>query len=536
VSGRITPIAAQVAAEVKTRLRSPATLVALLLVFAGSVLWIPDPRGNASSLSWRLADGREQAPVYNSAYIGFAASALACIAVTLVGFYLVAGSVRRDRESGVGAILAATPLSRAAYLAGKFAAHCAYLSVVLGLALLAALTAWFRFGVGPFSPSDFFLPFLLLSMPAVAVTASFAVLFDVAPGLSGRGGYVVWFFVFSLVLVALPMLMAGADEKGVLRRWPVLDPAGLATQAALARQSVPGAVGFSTGLEIRDTPFTRVPWNGIAISPRVVAVRALNLLLAVTPLGLAVVLFDRFDPARRRRRARKPGLASRLADRFRRRPPVATSEATAVAMSSAVALSPVAARPSAGRATLAEARLIWDAASFLKWPLLGSAILAGFLPGNGAAAVFFLLLVPIVSEVAAREVLAGTSALVFSQPGVPASAVLWKFAAVAVFLSALGAPLVIRVFIASPVRGLAAAAGILFVAGAAVGLGSLTAGGKLFSGVYLALWYFALNNLPQADFAGVLGKAPVPLYSVVYLSIALALVSAAAVRARWRER
>ena len=93
------------------RMRSVGTLVALLAAFAAAILWIPDPAGHASSLSWRFPDGRVQAPIYDAAYIGFAASALIAILVALGGFYLVAGSVRRDRERGVGVILAATPLS-----------------------------------------------------------------------------------------------------------------------------------------------------------------------------------------------------------------------------------------------------------------------------------------------------------------------------------------------------------------------------------------------------------------------------------------
>jgi len=519
------PIGAQVGAEVRIRLRSPATVVALLFVFAGSILWIPDPKSHASSLYWRLADGRVEAPVYNAAYVGFAASALACISVTLVGFYLVAGSVRRDRERGVGAILAATPLSNAEYLLGKFVAHCAYLAVVLGLALLAALTAWLRFGVGPFSTSDFLVLFLLLSLPAVAVTAAGAVLFDAVPGLSGRGGYVAWFFVFALLLVALPMGLAGTDARGIMRRPPLLDPAGAATQAALARQSVPGAVGFSTGLEIRDAPFPRVPWRGIAITPRLVALRAVNLLIAVLPLGLAIAVFDRFDPARRLRREHRSRLASRL--RLRRRVP---DEASGPAGETPhVALAPVAPHPSAWSAILAEARLIWNAAGILKWPLAASALLAGALPGPGAAP-FFVLLLPAISEVAARERLSGTQDLVFSQPGVPSSTVLWKAAAVALFLLVLAAPLTIRASIASPARGAAAVAGVLFVAGAAVGLGSLTAGGKLFSAAYLVLWYMAVSGLPQADFSAALGRQPVARYSAVYLLIGLVLVAAAALR------
>ena len=85
--------------------------------------------------------------------------------------------------------------------------------------------------------------------------------------------------------------------------------------------------------------------------------------------------------------------------------------------------------PTATRAMLAEARLIWESASWIKWPLALAAILAGLLPGNLAQGIFLVLLVPVISEAAAREDLAGTRSLVFSQPGVPASPVLWKAAA-----------------------------------------------------------------------------------------------------------
>lgn len=182
----------------------------------------------------------------------------------------------------------------------------------------------------------------------------------------------------------------------------------------------------------------------------------------------------------------------------------------------------------------AEARLIWESASWIKWPLALAALLAGLLPGNFAAGIFLVLLIPVISEVAAREDLAGTRALVFSQPDVPASTVLWKTAALALFLLALGAPLVIRSFVASPVRGLASVAGLLAIVGVAVGFGSLTRGGKLFSALYVAVWYMAMSGTAAADLTGALSKAPVPLYSLAYLGLGLILVAAAMARERLR--
>ncbi len=133
------PLTAQIGAELKMRLRSLATPIALVAFFAAAFFWIPDPHGNAASITWDLADGRVQAPLYSAAYVGFALAILSGIFLSMGGFYLVAGSVKRDRERGLGAILAATPLSKTAYLGGKFAAHFAYLLVLDLLALAAGL-------------------------------------------------------------------------------------------------------------------------------------------------------------------------------------------------------------------------------------------------------------------------------------------------------------------------------------------------------------------------------------------------------------
>jgi hypothetical protein len=142
----VNPLAAQVGAEVRMRLRSFATPIAAAAFAAAAFFWIPDPKGNATSLSWDLPDGRVQAPVYSAAYVGFAISVLSGIILAMSAFYLVAGSVRRDRERGVGAILAATPLSKAAFLGGKWAAHFVYLMVLACFGLAAGLVAFVRRG------------------------------------------------------------------------------------------------------------------------------------------------------------------------------------------------------------------------------------------------------------------------------------------------------------------------------------------------------------------------------------------------------
>jgi hypothetical protein len=58
--------------------------------------------GATASLTWTVADGTVQSPNYSAGYLGLSVAILSCIILTLGGFYLIAGSVRRDRQRGVG--------------------------------------------------------------------------------------------------------------------------------------------------------------------------------------------------------------------------------------------------------------------------------------------------------------------------------------------------------------------------------------------------------------------------------------------------
>jgi hypothetical protein len=534
------PLGAQMSAEIRIRMRSAATPIALVAFFAAAFFWIPDPKGHAASLTWDLPGGRVQAPLYSAAYVGFALAILSGVILAMSGFYLVAGSVRRDRERGIGAILAATPLSKAAYLGGKFAAHFAYLLVLDLLALGAGVVAFVWYGTGKFTPVSFALPYLLLTVPAMAACASLAVLFDATPGLRSRGGLVVWFWVFMLGLLMLPMQLAGVDvdapSRSIAMRQPVFDPAGAATAEWLVRRTVPAeATGVSSGHIVRDQPIERVPWPGVSVTPGLIAMRALNFLLALLPLLPAIAIFDRFDPARAKQTTRKAGFFARLTQRFRGGDAEEASDTVSPARS-AVTLTPISPKPSAKAAVLAEARLVWETASFVKWPLAVAAMLAGLLPGNLAQGAFLLLLVPVISETAARERLAGTGTLVFSQPGVPRSPVLWKTAAVGLVVLALGAPLTVKCLLVSPIRGLACLGGLAAIAALSVAMGSLSGGGKLFTGVYMVVWYLGLSNLAAADVTSALSAHPEPVWTVLYIGVGAALLAAALLRERVAAR
>ena len=109
--------------------------------------------------------------------------------------------------------------------------------------------------------------------------------------------------------------------------------------------------------------------------------RAFNLALAGIPLALAVLHLRplRSGPRPAARAQAGPAGPARGKLRGGRFEEVADADGFPAR---AVTLSPVVVHPTAKGAVYAEVRLIWESASWIKWPLAISALLAGLLPGN----------------------------------------------------------------------------------------------------------------------------------------------------------
>ena len=120
----------------------------------------------------------------------------------LIGFYLVSDCIKRDIRTGVGQIIATTPVSRAAYLIGKWISNFVVLAVlVLILAVSAAIMVLLQSETA-LDPGALLMPFLAVALPNMALIAALAVVFETVPWLRGAVGNAVYFFVwvFSLMV------------------------------------------------------------------------------------------------------------------------------------------------------------------------------------------------------------------------------------------------------------------------------------------------------------------------------------------------
>ena len=500
---------AEAEAELLQRLRAPATLVALLAILAGSSLLLPRD-GRLSSISWTALDGRPRAPVFDSTYAAWGSAVLCAVFLVMAAFYLVTGSLRRDRQSGLGVILAATPLSSGAFLAGRGLAHAAYLGTLCLLAVGVTLLRFLWFGAGPLRPVDFVLSFLLFTLPGVLFVSMLTLLWEVTPGLRGRAGLVAWFFAGSMILLVLPLGLPAFDPLGLMRLQDLM-------RAAIAGQGH----SLALGLMVREVAPERVPWVGPQVGPLVAAERLLMLAWCLVPLFAARALFDRFDPARVRPLSPRP--ARGLPD---------TREAAD--SQRAVTLAPLAAgqvRPRPWLSLGAEAALIWVCGSWLRWPLLLSAVAGAVAPARAATA-FLLLLVPVISEAAARERLAGAEGLLRSLPGLPRWPVTWKAGSLGLFLLGLALPTTLSLLATAPRAALGLVLGVAATALLCAALGSLSGGGKAWSALHVLAWYGAVNRAPEMDFTGgLLAPGASPITSAGWLAAGLLLLGLAA----WAE-
>jgi hypothetical protein len=511
--------------------------------------------------------------LYNSAWVGTLIALVANFFLSLVGFYVVKNAVERDRQTGVGQILATTPMSKSLYTLGKTASNFAVLLAMAAVLALAGVAAQLVAGEETsIEPWELLAPLLLLALPVLALVAAIAVLFETVPFLRGGLGNVVWFFTWT-AMMSLSAVTKGSWDFGGLYL--------IRNDIRHKAEAVLGPIGDSFVLGvISDESQARVfRWDGIDWTAGDVLMRFCWLAAAVGVALVAAVLFDRFDPARGRsrpRRKEKKGVPGEVVEPGEE-PRVSTlgypddapggrgaglPGAVRIAqggnpgfgenpgltgralLPADAALTPLpASARSFGFLSLlrAELRLLLKGQRWWWYAVALGLIIAGLLAPPESGRKFALPLAwiwPILlwSSLGNREARHATSELIFSaawpvRRQLPAT---WA----AGFLLALvtGIGVAVRFALAGNWPALGAwAVGAAFIPTLALALGTWSGTSRPFEAIYLSLWYIGpLQQVPPLDFMGAVadaGKAGVPL---AYL-VATVLLGAAAVLGRKRR-
>lgn len=536
---RVRVLGALAAADFRERSRRPAYLVTLTAAIALGYLALP-PAGSV----WVIMNAGGYRGIYNSAYAGTASALAGGLWLMLGGFYVIRGAIARDQHTGVGQVLAATPLSSAGYLAGKFWSNLMVLASMAGVLAVTALALQLARGESmAVDPGALLLPFVLLTLPVLAATAAAAILFETIPVLRAGLGNIAWFLLWMITAIA----GQGAPLGG-------LGTVATSMRAAVAAQHLhPAAAEFSLGFTKLDHPLRAFTWHGLEPADGFVAARLLLILGAACLAALPAVWFGRFDLARARPRGAAAPAAGQTPVPVPATGPPAGQAARSKRSPAYQPLSPAKARPglSAGRLLAGEVRILVQGTTRWWW-LVAAALNAASLavPANlvkpaGASTALLLAAawiwpVLIWSRLGTQRRENGLETLLGAYPAVYRQLAA-EWAAGLALTAAAGLGPLLRMAVAADGPGVAAwIAGALFIPSLALMLGAASRTHRMFQASYVILWYAAVNNVAAADYMGtvLVNGHPAGPSPIVIAGLALALLTLAfiirATRHAWR--
>jgi hypothetical protein len=496
-------------ADFLERVRRYSFFVTLLAIVAFTYLCLPA----LDTPAWLYLNVGRARPIYNSAWIGLAVTRLMAEFFPLFGFYLVKNALERDRRTGVGEIIATTPIRRPMYTLGKWFSNLAVFGAVIGVSVLAALVLQFL-RAEEFTVDTWALvaPFLLLLLPELAFIAALAVLFESVSWLRGGFGNLAYYVVYGAAVVL-------GDLQGMTGVWPSVYQACSARFDG-CRTGSRIDVGAPPLLDLPTFRYDGIPWTAEVLWPRLAWIVA-----SVAVALFAAAFFHRFDPSRIGNtpfaRVKQIVLGFILQPGEAKEPDLLDADPapTAVVRASLAALGPaeMTARPSRlgpfvtlyARMCMAELRL---ALKGLRWPwYLGTAVIilsAIFVPLDIARLVVLpaAMVWPTLvwSWLGAREVRHRTAPIVFSLPFPLRRQLLVTWLVGVLIALAMASTVVMRLgWTGDWSAALAALIGVLFVPSLAVALGCWSGTSKLFQALYLFLWYLAsVQGVVFVDFMG----------------------------------
>ena len=438
---------------------------------------------------------------FNSAWVGAMMSLIATFFIGWFGFFLVKGSVARDRETGVGQIMATTPLTRPLYLIGKWLSNFAVLMSMVAVLALGAVVIQFLQGENTqINLFAFLSPFVLIVMPLMALVAAAAVLFEAVSFLQGGFGNIVYFFAFIMVL---PLFM----ENPTLKQYSAFEPTGLGILASEMGKAVTaiypeysGDFSLGGGFVTATKVFT---WNGVHWTPELILARFSLFALSILLIFFAALFFDRFDPSRSKPRS------VRIKSNASPSAPEIDSTSQAVSAPHLTPLNKAANRFSFFNVLMAEIKLLLKGQRWW-WYIVMAGIIIACLVNSSAAVREYVLPIawvwPILiwSAIGNREIHNNVQQMTFSSASpllrqLPAQ---WLAGFIVTLLVGIGA--IIRFTVDGDSVGmLALLSGAFFIPSLALACGVWSGTSKLFELLYMLIWYLGpLNKLMALDYIG----------------------------------
>jgi len=432
--------------------------------------------------------------------------------------------LQRDTDTKVGQILATTPMRKSFYTVAKMISNFAVLAAMVGVLMVVGVVMQLVRAEDPhLSLWKLWSPFLFVALPAMAITAAMAILFETLPVLRGGVGNVIYFFVWTAGLAA------GINHIDDFAGFHVF----VESMRTALNKVAPGMNNHEFNFNIGSQKAARVfLWEGIEWTPRILLMRLGWVCLAFGTALLASLFFHRFDPGREWRKLKRSAP-----------PPKKNGVVDVVAFNpnaQVAHLTPIVQRAGSNRfahLVMSELRLLLKGHAWWWYVVAGGLFIATLTaPLDGARGVLlaaWLWPVLVWSQMGAREARFRTDALIFSSEKalyrqLPA---VWMAGVIVAVIA--GGGLGIRLLLGGDWAGLLAwTVGACFIPSLALALGVWSGTSKSFEAIYTIWWYMGPAHYMQGmDF---MGLSAASRSTTLYLVFATGLLLAAYVGRRQR--
>ncbi len=452
---------------------------------------------------------------YNSTWVGALVAGSTTVLLCFANFFIVKDAIQLDRRSGVGELIATTPLGKFTYLAGKTLSNFMVLLTIEGILFASSVLVQLVHGDTNIELLALLLPFVFIAVPAMATISTLAVLFETLPGLrSGLGNVVfvsLWFYMTFRIMAYNEIWF---DLPGILYVDSVFT-------AAAETMNLPFTGGFSVegGLMV-DPSAQYVLWRNVNWINEMLGWRLYWFGVALGLVIPAAFTFDRFDSSRGVTRffrwRHKPGSNRHFdlhnRDELNEAMDAQPSNKSKKSITSRIQLTPVTKISGVTHFT----RALWvNLHLILKQPWWWYLVTLGLVINSLVVAVqnartmwvplIWLWLALTLSGIGLQESRFNTEQLVFSAPN-PFLFQLFFTWSVGIILTALCGIGGLRLALVGESDAvLAWGIAVLFIPTFALACGILSGNRRLFEGIYIAWWFIGPmgSKGTNLDFMGV---------------------------------
>ncbi len=468
------------------RTRSSAFLVTLCISFAVAYTFIPAPDTNYSTIRVGNFQG-----VYNSAWFGYVTAIMTSVFLSLIGFYLVNGSIKTDIDTKIGHIISATPITNFSYLLSKVISNFLVLLSIVFLIFIMSVSLFFLYNDGhPFEFMLFLKPYFFITLPAMFIVATLTVVFEVFLGKHTVVQNIIFFFLFSFLLM-MPAKTTSQFALDFFGSKIVTHQMQLQVQEILQVNTLNNiGVGYiiKTNQETKKFVF-----SGVNFSSFFIVSRFLWILFSISSIALISPFFHRFNVTEKRsiKIVKKAFSVSKVK--------------TEIVLST---LKKIQVNYSIVPLLKTEITLLFRKGKRWLWFLnIVGMVLLATLPLDIAHKIIlpivWFLQVHRLSDITTKETTNNVHYFAFSSYKPLSRLLVSKILAASILIFALALPLTIRLVVMTSVSDafLVILGGLFLVLFASI-LGILTRSKKLFEILFFLITYANINGIPFFDYFG----------------------------------